>query len=172
MWPGHFLYQTIDMLLGFLTIQKIWHLHEISLVSDTWHAVKFPRFPWLMTHDMLLYCLEILTSTWNFLGQNAVIFPINVQNLDIYMRFTIVFLCEKVHNICVKQDTPGGLWKGGKNELWHYIVWVSKEKRSQPTENICLFHKLYALMTNKCIKIVDYCNYFARVTVLLEYLHR
>ena len=40
--PGHFLYQTIDVLLDFLTIQKILHLHEISLVNDTWHAVAFP----------------------------------------------------------------------------------------------------------------------------------
>jgi len=44
MRPGHFLYQTIDMLLDFLTIQKIWYLHEISLVNDTWHTVIFPTY--------------------------------------------------------------------------------------------------------------------------------
>jgi len=36
------------------------------------------------------------------------------------------------------------LWKGGKNELWLYIVWVDKvgPKKSQPAENSYLSHQL------------------------------
>jgi len=42
--PGHFLSQTIDMLLDFFTIQKF----------DT-----YMRFPWSTTHGMPLYFLYL-----------------------------------------------------------------------------------------------------------------
>ena len=73
--------------IHFLCYSEIWHLHADFLD--------------LMTHGMLLYCpycseiwhlLHVLWSKCSHISHN-------VQNLDTYIRFTIVFLCEKVHNM-------------------------------------------------------------------------
>jgi len=100
--PGHFLYQTIDMLLDFLTIQKIWHIHEISLVNNTWfhfpeiwhwHEIllgqQHMRFLWSMTHGMPLH-FRNFTFTWDFLGlwhMACYYISYTIQTFDNCMRF-------------------------------------------------------------------------------------
>ena len=122
MCPGHFQYQTIDMLLDFLTNQKFWNLHDISLVNDTLHTVIFLefdinlRFPWSTTHGMPLYFLyysKIWHLHWSMIHGMLLLFlycseiwhlhemQSSFLNFDIYMRFTVVFLCEKCNEICL-----------------------------------------------------------------------
>ena len=67
-------------MLDFLTIHKIWHLCDTSLVNNTWHAVIFP----------ILF--RNLMFTWDFLGHDqwykaCQYISYTIQKFDIYMRF-------------------------------------------------------------------------------------
>jgi len=76
MCPRHFLYQTINVLLDFLT--TVYRKFEISLVNDIWRAVTFP----------ILF--RNLTFTWDFLGQRHMAgryISYTVQKFGIYMRY-------------------------------------------------------------------------------------
>ena len=50
-------------LLHFLYCSEIWHLHDISMVSNTWHVVTFPtEVSMVRTHGIplhFLHCYEI-----------------------------------------------------------------------------------------------------------------
>jgi len=67
----------------FLYYSKIWHLHEISFVNDTWHAVTFPML------------FRSLTFTWRFLAQWCMVCCILFRNLT----FTWDFLGQR-HMAC------------------------------------------------------------------------
>ena len=113
------------------------HLHEISLVNNTWLAIIFPtllrnltftymRFLWSRTHDIYMHAITVQK------------FEISLVNMLLH------FLCCSITDVFLQYYTlvDPNLWKGGKNELWHCIVWVGKvrPKRSQPAENSCSSH--------------------------------
>ena len=91
---------THGMPLHSLHYSEIWHLHEISLVNDTWHAIAFPIlfrnliFKWDFLGQRHMACRYISYTIqkfkWDFLGQQhmaCLYIPYTIQKCDIYMRF-------------------------------------------------------------------------------------
>jgi len=103
-----------------------------SLDNDVWHAITFPILfinltftwdsLWLRTYGVLLQFL-CCSEIWHL----HEIFLVKMQscflNFDIYMRFTVIFQCEKVYNM----------------QKMRYIWWIQTNgkgpKRSLPAKN-------------------------------------
>ena len=115
---------THGMLLHFLYYSEIWHLHEVTLVNDTWHAIIFP----------ILF--RNLTCTWDFLGQwhmACCYITYAIQKFDIYLKFPwstthgmpLYFLYYSeiwhLHEISLVSDTWHAVTLLCYSEIWHLL---------------------------------------------------
>ena len=158
-----------------------WHMacHYISYnlkfawVNDTKHAITFTVL-FRNSHEIFLVKhVAAFLYSWEIWRLHEISLQLpyisySAQNFEIYMRFTVVFLNKTSKSAWYVKSVihlvNPDLWKGIKNELWQYIIWIGKMRPKKVTASWeYLLISLTILHKSPC---VAHCT----VTALLEWL--